>query len=234
LDPKTSVGIARSICIAAARNKISLLMFLQKSRDVNMDVFVGQIKATIENMQVDDVSVLMGYEGRASNVYFGALKDLIPEDFQFKGRIKHPSPDPVNVMLSYGYGILYSKIRFALMKANLNPYHGVLHAAYKKQEALVYDLIEEFRQPVVDKTVLAMLGKRQVALDNFSMDGNMCTMNDEFKRDFSERILDRLASKTKYSGTDTEFSDIIFRQAVELRNSIVDAIPYNAYEYQWR
>ncbi len=233
LDPEKSVEIARNICVGAARNKIAVLLSLQKSRNVDLGAFTGQIMNTIDNMCVDDSSVLMGHEGRASNIYFDALRTLIPDDFQFNRRIKHPSPDPVNVMLSYGYGILYSRIRFALIKARLNPYHGVLHSTYRNQEALVYDLIEEFRQPVVDKTVLAMIGKKQVSPEDFSMNGGSCIMDDGFKKDFSVRVLSRLGSKTKYGDREMEFNDIIYKQAVELKNAIIDHNVYNAFEYKW-
>ncbi|MDK2833808.1 MAG: CRISP-associated protein Cas1 [Methanolobus sp.] len=235
LDPAHAAGIARSICIAAAENKISVLLSLQKRRDVNFHEQIRQMKDAIAIMsEIEDVPVLMGHEGRVSNAYFSALKEVIPDYLQFAGRIKHPSPDPVNVMLSYGYGILYSKIRFALMKTNLNPYYGVLHSRYRKQEALVYDLIEEFRQAVVDKTILTMIGRKQVSIKDFSMEGNLCVMQDDLKKEFSTAVLSRLAGNTQYECADVEINEIIQRQAVALRNAIVNGTPYKAYKYQWR
>lgn len=234
LDPIHRLDIARDICLAAAKNKMSVLQSIKKNRGINFDGSLMRIQDAMSNMEiVDDVSMLMGYEGQASNAYFTALKELVPEDLHFSGRIKHPSPDPVNVMLSYGYGILYSKVRFALMQARLNPYYGVLHSNYKKQEALVYDLIEEFRQPIVDKTILTMLGRKQVSVDDFSMDGDMCIMNDNFKKEFSGAVLDRLASSSQYMGNDVEFNEILNRQAVGIRDAIMKRTVYKAYEYKW-
>jgi CRISPR-associated protein Cas1 len=182
----------------------------------------------------EDNSALMGYEGMASNIYFRALKALIPEDLGFNNRIKHPSPDPMNAMLSYGYGILYSKIRLALMKVNLNPFCGVLHAAYKSQEALVYDFIEEFRQPVVDRTILTLIGRKQVSPEDFIVGAERCEFKDYFKKQFASSILSRLESGTKYEGENKEFGEIINLQAKKLKDAIENRTDYKAFVYLTR
>lgn len=110
---------------------------------------------------------LLGIEGSATRVYYLALQQIIPESFGFHGRTRHPPLDPANSLFSYGYGILYAVIRTALVKVKLSPYYGVLHADYKKQEPLVYDFIEEFRQPIVDRVVLSLINRQQVDPERF-------------------------------------------------------------------
>ena len=235
MDPIHSMEIASSICVAVAKNKISLLQSMQRSRGVELGGFVADIKSIMENMyDLKENSVLMGYEGMVSNIYFSALKMLIPEEFGFNSRIKHPSPDPVNVMLSYGYGILYSKVRLALMKMNLNPFCGVLHVSYKSQEALVYDLIEEFRQPVVDKTILTLIGRRQVSPDDFTVSADQCEIKESFKKNFAGSILSRIESETKYDDGNKEIGEIINLQAKKLRDAIENKTAYEAFVFRTR
>lgn len=53
--------------------------------------------------------------------------------------------DITNAMLNYGYGILYSKIEGALIKAGIDPYIGVLHRDDYNRPVLVFDVIELYR-----------------------------------------------------------------------------------------
>jgi len=65
-------------------------------------------------------------------------------------------------MLSYGYTVLRSRVEYALFLAGLNPYEGILHSTYRERPALGFDLMEEFRQPVVDRVVLTMIARNEV------------------------------------------------------------------------
>ncbi len=48
----------------------------------------------------------------------------------------------------------------AVSYAGLDPYAGYLHADRPGKPSLVLDLMEEFRQQVVDRTVITLLSKR--------------------------------------------------------------------------
>lgn len=227
LNTSKSLQVAKHICKAAARNKVSILLSLQKSRKLDMRKSVLDMRSVIIKMDIaSDNEELMGLEGSVSKLYFSSLVDILPHNFYFTGRKKYPSVDIVNAMLSYGYGILYSKIRHAVISANLNPYQGVLHASYRDNEALVYDLIEEFRQPVVDKVVLTMIGRKQVCENDYVLQDKACLMNDYFKKKFANEIFMRLESKTKYENRKETFEKIIMKQALKFRAFIFDSSEY--------
>lgn len=235
LETGKAICVARSICQASANNKVTVLSALKRSRNIVLSEEIYDIRSNID--QMDDAfesDTLMGYEGMSSRVYFKALKMVIPDVYGFSGRLKHPSPDIVNVMLSYGYGILYSKIRSALVGVNLNPYRGVLHASYRNQEALVYDLIEEFRQPIVDRSVLTLVGRKQVDVGDFDVKNDHCIMDDRFKREYADFILSRLESETKYEGRTETFQNIIEFQARKLKDAIVNDVDYAPFVYMSR
>jgi len=86
-----------------------------------------------------------GWEGTASRVYFYCISQVIPQQYQFKKRHKHPAYDTFNACLNYGYGILYGMIEVALIKAGIDPYLGVLHTDRHNKPTLVFDLIEQYR-----------------------------------------------------------------------------------------
>jgi len=102
---------------------------------------------------------VMALEADAAEVYWNGIAQLLSGTVGFPGRKKrtdHPA-DPTNVLLNYGYGILLSEVWTAVEYASLEPYAGFLHADSPRRPALVVDLIEEFRQPVVDRAVLKVL-----------------------------------------------------------------------------
>lgn len=103
---------------------------------------------------------LMSVEGRAAQKYWSAVGKIIPPDLCWPGRETHGAIDPFNSSLNYGYGILYAQVEQALVLAGLDPYGGFLHADRPGKPSLVLDLIEEFRQTIVDRTVIGLVNKR--------------------------------------------------------------------------
>ncbi|MGM9740222.1 MAG: CRISPR-associated endonuclease Cas1 [Candidatus Cryptobacteroides sp.] len=122
----------------------------------------------LEGEIVSDVaSTLRGWEGLASKIYFEALNYVIPETFRFTQRSQHPALDPANALLNYGYGLLYSRIEGALIKAGIDPYVGVMHRDNYNRPVLVYDVIELYRI-WVDYVVYNLLMQNVVSEEFFS------------------------------------------------------------------
>lgn len=115
-----------------------------------------------------DFDKLRGAEGFASRQYFLLWGQLIePYGFNWEGRMKHPSPDPVNYLLSFGYTQLRNRLSSALKANGLNPRLGFNHAIRGTHCALASDLMEQFRA-FVDTTVLKMIRQYRVKPDDFS------------------------------------------------------------------
>lgn len=86
-----------------------------------------------------------GHEGTASRVYFQLISSYLEGRVEFAGRAKRPAYDPLNALLNYIYGMLYTHAHLALMKSGLDPQLGILHADQYNRPTLVYDFIEAFR-----------------------------------------------------------------------------------------
>lgn len=86
-----------------------------------------------------------GWEGTASRHYFRALSAALPPAWQFEGRSSRPALDPFNCLLNYCYGILYSLVELALLKAGLDPAIGFFHADRHNRPTLAFDCIEPYR-----------------------------------------------------------------------------------------
>jgi CRISP-associated protein Cas1 len=105
-----------AFCLALARGFMSgkvqnALVFAQRQRTRHTDAQAG-IK-TLQQMvrQIEtapNLETLRGYEGTAAAAFFRAFRVLLKYDLGFRTRVHHPPTDPVNVLLSLGYTLLYN------------------------------------------------------------------------------------------------------------------------------
>ncbi|MDI6917645.1 MAG: CRISPR-associated endonuclease Cas1, partial [Thermoplasmatales archaeon] len=233
LDNNKKLEIAKEIIDCAIYNKIRLLQGIAKNRGVDFENEINEMNVA-RNTVADsrNNNELMGVEGHATKTYFGSLYKLIPEDFGFIKREKHPPKDPVNAMLSYGYTVLRSRVEYGLMLAGLNIYEGIIHSTYRDRVSLGFDLMEEFRQPIVDRMVLTTIVRGQVKIEDFDVKQDMCYMGEEIKRKYLDILYCRLEEEYVYENKKLQFMDIIFEQAKKLAKTISNNEKYHG--FRWR
>src|SRR5690606_1629977 len=133
--------------------------FELKQTAIDLMAYADRLETT-QAASLDEVRTqLMGIEGYCANLYWSAWSLIIPKLYDFPGRTGRHATDPVNVLLNYGYGILYGEVQNALVLAGLEPYAGLLHTDRPGKPSLTLDLIEEFRAPIVDRTVVGLLNR---------------------------------------------------------------------------
>ena len=150
---------------------------------------------------VHDISAtLRGWEGQASKVYFKTLNEFIPEKYRFESRTQRPAADPANAMLNYGYGILYSQIEGALIKAGIDPYIGVMHRDDYNRPVLVYDIIEIYRI-WVDFVVYSILAQDIITEEYYSIrDDGSCWLEQLGRRVVIQSMNDYLEDTITVKG----------------------------------
>lgn len=228
-----SFPVAQEICRAGSTNKATLLQAVGRSMGLDCRSQVAGIRDEVKRIErARSTKELLGYEGSAGRLYFDGIRRFIPQDFGFRERNRHPPRDPINALLSYGYGILYSRIRNAIVTAGLSPYYGVLHSSYKKQEALVYDLVEEFRQPVIDRVILTLVHQGRIKPDQFTCSQEGCTINPKAKKIYASAVMRRLNIEYSYLNRKERFSRIIELQARHYAGFISGEHDYRAFVYR--
>ncbi len=127
---------------------------------------VGAMLRRVDACQT--INSLSGVEGRGTAAYFRVWKELLKPPWRFERRIRRPPPDPVNVLLSFGYTLLTQNIWGAVLTAGLDPYVGFLHQLNYNRPSLPLDLVEEFRPVIVDSVVLRCLKNMILTPDHFA------------------------------------------------------------------
>jgi len=153
-------------------------------------------------------AALMGAEGQSAARYWQAVATIIPTELAWPGRETQGARDPFNQALNYGYAVLRSQVRVALLLAGLEPNAGFLHADRPGKPSLTLDLIEEFRQAVVDRTLIGQVNR-----------GFAIERDDEGRLDaptrkrIAEKVIERMESTEPYEGKRQPLRHILQCQA---------------------
>ncbi len=103
---------------------------------------------------------IMNLEAEAARYYWDCVRQILPPELGFAGRITRGATDPFNAMLNFGYQtVLFPEVWKAVSYAGLDFYAGYLHADRSGKPSLVLDMMEEFRQQLVDRTLVGLLTK---------------------------------------------------------------------------
>ena len=178
--------------------------------------------------KLDDVrEKLMGYEGTGARMYWEGVAILLEGRVEFSGRVTRGAIDPVNSALNYGYGILYGQVSAAVVNAGLELYAGFLHVDRPGKPALVLDLVEEFRAPVVDRSILAIVNQG-IVIDTDSHGLTAAT-----RKIVADRVLERLSTPVPYEGKRWPLRTIIQNQARHLAVAVRGEREYRAFASRW-
>jgi CRISPR-associated protein Cas1 len=170
-DDHAALDLSKRCIHGKLENQRRLLRRYQKRRPrpsiacalVSLRHAVGEVE------KIDNTESLRGVEGQAAAVYFSCWNDLITQDgIRFDKRIRRP-PDPVNILLSFGYTVLGNLIHSMVDTAGLDPYLGALHTPRYGRPSLVLDLIEEFRPVIVDSSVIRAFNTKTITPSDFEI-----------------------------------------------------------------
>lgn len=170
---------------------------------------------------------LMGYEGTGARLYWEGVALLLEDRIAFPGRQTRGALDPVNSALNYGYGILYGQVSAAVVNAGLEIYAGFLHVDRPGKPALVLDLVEEFRAPIVDRAILAIVNQGMpLATDDHGLTPTS-------RKLVADRVLERLATTVPYEGKRWPLGTIIQNQARHLAVAVRGERTYRSFASRW-
>ena len=215
--------VANEVAIAKINNQLKLVKYFSKYAKHTENDIALQLPHTLQNLKqilkqlknlrnTDDFrNVIMGLEGAASAQYWQWFRLMVDEETDFEHRITQGASDLVNSMLNYGYSILYKTVWSSVIHYGLHPELGYLHAYQKGRGTLIFDLIEPFRQSVVDHAVLTLINRKtHLQSVKGKLDGKT-------KQKLIQSVYDRLSRYDKYMGERIRMIDIIDKQTHQLK-----------------
>ena len=178
IEDKRGVEIAIGIQKGAVKNKLNLLARYESYLDSEKEEQKVELTEIIEKIQkqlnkfdelykysdIEELRLhLLGLEGIVTKDYFEGLQKLIPEEWEFTKRVKRPPTDPINALIGYLSTILTGQILLRIFVTGLDPYLGFIHADRSGRPSLALDIIEQFRQPMIDRVILRMIRRKELS-----------------------------------------------------------------------
>jgi CRISPR-associated protein Cas1 len=235
-DPTFQIKMAQHIVYGKVMNSKLTLLRLNRKRKV--EGIAAKLKRLDQHLkaieQATDLNELRGYEGAAARLYFGALGQLISNPaFSLTERTRRPPKDPVNSLLSFGYTLLFNNVMSLILAEGLNPYLGNLHRSDRKDPHLAFDLTEEFRAPVVDSLVMALVNQKVLQPTDFTWfnAAGGVYLVEPARRIFLKHFEERISSEVSHPLAQTKVS---LRRAIQLqiqhyKRCLVESIPYDPF-----
>jgi CRISP-associated protein Cas1 len=212
-----------------------LLRFNRKRKLAEVEKAIEGIDRDIDYLDaVDNLDSLRGYEGIAAARYFPAFGRLITNSkFEFSLRHRQPPTDPINSLLSFGYTLLFNNVLSFIIAEGLSPYLGNFHYGEKQKTYLAFDLMEEFRSPIVDSLVLNAINHSLFKPQDFDIAPSTggVYLNQSARRVFLKQFETRMNEEVSHPDLQ---SPVTYRHVIQLqvrryKRCLLSRIAYEAF-----
>lgn len=169
-DQAYRLETAKAIVGAKIRHSRALLRrYVRNHPNHQVEYLADRLEPLLAHLEkACSMPEVMGLEGSAGALYFAAYgRCFHDEEVRFRRRTRHPPRDPANALLSLGYMLVLTEVAGALAAQGFHLGLGFLHEFSARRFALPLDVLEIFRQPVVDRLTLSLFNRRAFAISAF-------------------------------------------------------------------
>jgi CRISPR-associated protein Cas1 len=227
-QPDICLRLAQQLVTCRGQGQRKFLMRGQRGLNpipAGLSQAIAQMKLILKQVpQTQSLASLLGVEGNLAALYFGALPYLIGETvdpkLHFDGRNRRPPQDRFNALLSFGYALLLKDVMNCILTVGLEPALGFYHQPRTQAPPLALDLLEIFRVPLVDMSVMGSVNRGQWDLQaDFDLRGQQVWLSDSGRRKFVKLYESRKEQTWKHPIT--EYS-LTYRRLLELEVRLLE------------
>ena len=175
------LGYAKQLVYSQALQQYKLIRYWFKNREIeqtNQDQLIERLKTIIKMINTcQSLEQLRGLEGASAKIIFYTMSLLVPAWCKFKGRNRRPPRDPINVLLSLSYSLIYAECTRALTAHAIDPMLGFYHEPVHGRYSLACDLTERIRTDI-EKWVIQLILEEHLRPPHFtSSEQYPCVLN---------------------------------------------------------
>ncbi len=143
-----------------------------------LDRAVDELDSLIRIDEIGRVDRLIG------DMFYEIMSRLTPSDLNFKRRTGRPYRDPVNAILSFGYGMITADCTRALVGVHLDPDQGLLN---RGKRSLALDLVNCWKTRMIDLTTLDLIHTGEITPNSYECGEKRCILSESLIRKLIER-----------------------------------------------
>lgn len=177
------LGYAKQLVYAHAIQQYKLIHKWERQNQL-LEQDAEQLKLRIKNIlqmisSCQNMEQLRGLEGATAKVIFASISLIAPPWCKFRGRNRRPPLDPINVLLSLSYSLIYAECTRALTAQAIDPMLGFYHEPVHGRYSLACDLTERVRTEI-EYWVMQLVLTEQLKPTHFSSSEQYpCVLNKE-------------------------------------------------------
>lgn len=156
-------------------------------------------------------------EAVATKYYWHSFGILIGSGGTWK-RFYPKATDEINMLLNIAYTMLLNTVRVVISNFKLSVEIGFLHSPVSGEESLLYDLVELFRQPVVDSCLLPFFIRKN---------------NNHNQQKIILAISKNLNKQYWYKGFNMKLKTIIQNELYEFERCLKNGKTFIPYKHSW-
>jgi len=218
--------IARGLIFGKIRNCRTIL---RRNARTDVKSVVSQLgRLADQALRAERADELLGIEGTAARLYFGAFTQMISEDkynlvreFDLNGRARRPPPDVMNCLLGFSYSLLIKDLVATCLGVGLDPFIGVMHRSRFGRPALALDLAEEFRPLIAESLVVNLINNGEVQERHFQRRSGGVVLTQDGRR----KVIRGYERRLDTTVTHPEFGyKISYRRVLDVQARIAAAV----------
>ena len=232
LDNNLRVQMAKSFIDSANHHMLRNLRRHKEETKKYIEVIEKERKIMNDAKNVHEV---MGAEGRARAAYYKAFNSFLNDDFTMDKREKRPPNNPINALISFGNSIMYTTVLGEIYKTQLDPTISYLHEPSTKRFSLSLDIAEIFKPLIVDSVIFAMINKKMIKKNDFSIENDICYLNECGKKKFIKELENKLSTTVKHRvlHRNVSYRNLIKLECYKIIKKVVEDEEYKPLKAWW-
>lgn len=227
-DPGRCLRLTRRLALARIEGQLRYLLRATRGAPPREAELAGDLDLLRDRLRAvahaEGVDAVRGHEGAAARIYFGRLSELLSPtvgpELRPNGRSRRPPRDRFNALLSFGYSLLHRSVLEAILIVGLEPAFGFFHTPRSAAHPLALDLMELFRVPIWDMTVIGSLNRRHWdPRADFAVTRDHVWLSETGRRKAIALYESRLADTWKHPVTDYSLS---YARTIELEVRLLE------------
>jgi CRISPR-associated protein Cas1 len=193
---KTFHDLSKELSLSIVKQKIRnqhyvLNHFLKKQKDQSVQrEIINQISNVLELAQVENQELFL-FEAQAASSYWKEINNILSK---YGDSIRRSSKRRIgaNKLLDIGYHYLLTEVKTSIESHRLWPEIGFFHKYRSGNKPFAYDVMELFRQPIVDKTVVQLYrqSKRPIVVNQYMIKKLIYNLKRRWLKEQMDNILD--------------------------------------------
>ncbi len=234
-DYELRLTIAKEMIDASAHNMIANLKYHDNRGCELSDVIEYMEEYRKDIKHCDTVDELRGIEGSIRRAYYESWRNIFNYPVNFYKRIKNPSPDLINSLISYGNAIVYGLCLNEIYHSRLYPEVGFIHEPGDGKLSLVYDIADIFKPLLTDRIIFKVINKNIISENDAFVRNGVCYIKKEAKKKYTQEFEIKMHTKFKMEGKNKKvtYKRVVREECYKLVSCLNNESEYKAYKTRW-